>query len=370
MTNKRITYISNFHPEDKGGGWDGINHFLHRALAKDCSLDYVQINPPRDPYSTLKSRCQKLMGLSREFPIFSANRLDKISRQVALKDGPVFFFGATPWIHSMLTEDYFVYLDICFEHYSELYFPNEAFRSNDIHRISQKEIMFLHNAKHIFWGSTWAKECTEKRYKTTFSASTILKTGGNIELLPTQIYSKNNNPALLFVSLDFSAKGGHAAMAVFKKLKSEQFENLEIWIVGQKPPQEYLGITGVKYFGRIDKNSPGGSEELARLYSSASMLIHLSKMDTMGAVLVEAGYYGLPAITINQFGMPEIIHNSPAKVIIEPNKLHDVDHIAWQIGDCLNSLVENPVLNTAIMKHFRETASWKMLAQTVIEQIN
>lgn len=370
MTNKQITYISNFHPEEKGGGWDGINHFLHRALANDCALDYVQINPPRDPYSTLKSRCQKLMGLSREFPIFSANRLDKISRQVALKDGPVFFFGATPWIHSMLTEDYFVYLDICFEHYSELYFPNEAFRSNDIHRISQKEIMFLHNAKHIFWGSTWAKECAEKRYKTTFSASTILKTGGNIELLPTQISSKNNNPALLFVSLDFSAKGGHTAMAVFKKLKSEQFENLEIWIVGQKPPQEYLGITGVKYFGRIDKNSPGGSEELARLYSSASMLIHLSKMDTMGAVLVEAGYYGLPAITINQFGMPEMIEKSPLRVLIEPSEQDEINIISSKIAASLQNLNSNPLLKKDIQQSFREEASWKIIAQTVIQQMD
>ena len=203
-----------------------------------------------------------------------------------------FFFGSTPWVQCKPSSAYFVYTDICFDHYVRLYFPNENFCARDVGRIGLLEREFLLGAKEIFWGSAWAKAEAEERYHVEFPNGTVLRTGGNLG--DKEIHRAGSHPrqkALLFVSLDFEAKGGFLTFDLFRTLTERPgFSDWQLWIVGEEPPKEIRTHPGVVYHGFLDKATPGGSQRLIELYRSASFLVHLSKMDTMGAVLVEAGY--------------------------------------------------------------------------------
>lgn len=368
----QVNYVSNFSSDQKTGGWDGINHFLVSALREKCQLNYCHIDPPKDRWSTFLSRVEKFAGRPRRFPLFSEGRLDVISQEIVPHKENLFFFGSTPWAKCRPSKPYFVYTDICFAHYVDLYLSSEVFDAKDISRITELESQFLTNAQCVFWGSNWARLEAQRRYRQDFKNSRILKTGGNVSATcNTDLQVVTRQRALLFVSLNFVAKGGLFAFELFKEMVSDsECSNLEFWIVGQRPPDAIVKFPGVRYFGHIDKSSDEGEAKLKSLYKRATLLIHLSQMDTMGAVLVEAGYFGLPSITLNQFGMPEMISASPYCVLVEPSEVHQVDQMIAKVKQAIDELLTSPHIHDEVRNYFVAEMGWGKLSETIMQEMN
>ena len=367
----RIMFVSNFSADQKKGGWDGINHFLSKSLGEDGHVQYEFINPKEDCREVWLSRVEKFFRRPRRFPHFSESRLQQIARLLPPSNDPLFFFGSTPWVQCKPSSAYFVYTDICFDHYVRLYFPNENFCARDVGRIGLLEKEFLLGAKEIFWGSAWAKAEAEERYHVEFPNGTILRTGGNLS--EDEIHCTGSRPrhkALLFVSLDFQAKGGFSTFDLFRTLTERPgFSDWQLWIVGEEPPKEIRTYPGVVYHGFLDKATLIGSQKLIELYRSASFLVHLSKMDTMGAVLVEAGYCGLPCFVFDQFGMPEMLEGCPISVLVEKDNVEDISNLTDKLSRELNRLIAEPSLHDRISEHFLNEMSWSALSRNVWDVI-
>ena len=366
----KLNFFSNFDLKSSTGGWNGINFNLFNELSAKNDVCYCgPINPPALSLETLVSRIQKAFHIPRKYFFYSENRLKRINEQYqssSAKGNYDFFFGATPWVLCETKRNYFTYLDIIFPRYIDVFLSDEKFSKRDIERISNLEKQFLQNAGHVFWGSNWAKKEAERIYKCKFTQSTVISTGGHIPLPTNSESSFPQKQKLLFISLNFQKKGGYTVYSAFQKLK-QNWPNIELSIIGEKPPYEILNDASVEYVGKLDKNKEYDVSKLIGEIKSSFFLVHPTTMDTMGAVIVEAGYYGLPTVAPNNFGIPDIIEHKKTGVLIDVPI--DVDQIVYYLDYYLrNELVYHKLRKST--KHFMlQERSWPAIAEKVIDNI-
>ncbi|TRX50226.1 glycosyltransferase [Fulvivirga sp. M361] len=314
----RINYISNLPLDEVSGGWSGINFRIYQELTKHFEVNYVgPINPDSFFLEKGISKFKRLTGSKGSFHFFSERRLKKIKELVKgqLKEGHYnFFFGQTPWIGCDFSTPYGTYMDAAFPTYMEVYSDVNSFLDSDLDRINKKEEEWLGRAKHLFMGSNWAWEEMNKYYTIDNSKKRIVKVGGNISLPSEDKY--RNETILLFISLNFERKGGYTCVKIFEEFR-KIYPEAELFIIGQKPPEEVLGKAGVKYQGLLDKNNPEDLNKFISILERAFFLIHPTVMDTMGAVIIEAGYFGCPTLAPDSFGIPDLLLDGKTGILIE-----------------------------------------------------
>ena len=364
-----IDYISNFSLTDSSGGWNGINYKLVDALSAKTRLNYIgPINPKIIIHEKIFSKLLRILGLPGDYFFFSRKRLENIVKEInskKLSGKFTFYFGATPWINHKISTPYGLYIDICFPKYLKLYINDQRFKLKDIDRISEAEKFFLQNASIIFWGSNWAKIEAEECYKCSFPQSVVVSTGGHIPI-PKQIKIHSNSQLrLLFISLNFFKKGGHIAFETFKLLKDKGY-NVMLDIIGEKPPDHILNVIGVNYHGVLKKSSKIDLKKMQDLLDSSFLLIHPTKMDTMGAVIAEAGYYGLPTVAPNSFGIPDLIINNKTGLLVDEltpvefsNRIEELI-----LSPCAYSEMRRSVRNFMVTER-----SWNSISDIIVKNI-
>ena len=201
-----------------------------------------------------------------------------------------------------------------FKTYLNIFSTPNAFKKSDIERISKKEENWLKDARDIFVGSEWAWKEMLKYYDLKESQKIVVHTGGNIDLPKSDVYANGLN--LVFISLNFEKKGGFICVEAFETIKKKH-PNVSLTIIGQEPPKEILDIEGVIYAGFLRKSNAVEVNRFKDILSKAFLLIHPTKMDTMGAVLIEAGYFGCPSIAPNSFGVPELVKDNVTGYIVD-----------------------------------------------------
>lgn len=363
-----IDYITNFEINNSSGGWNGINNQLYNSLNNECKVKYYgPINPPIYFWEKVISKLLRILNGRGSYFFYSEKRLNKIAEKIdnlKLEGELLFYFGATPWLKARNIKPYVVYIDICFPKYLSIFLSDQKFSEKDIKRVSEKEKLFLSNAKHIFWGSEWALNDASLVYNTKFPRSTVVSTGGFIPL-PEKI---NNTPKkkLLFISLNFSKKGGWIAFDVFVNLR-RQFPELCFTIIGEKPPKEIIDCEGINYLGLLNKNNPQDLEVFISEFNSAFFLIHPTEMDTMGAVIAEAGYYGLPTIAANNFGIPDLIKNGKTGILIDLPLTES--KFSNAISYYLDNNEEYLKLRRQVREYMLENRTWETISKIVINKI-
>lgn len=314
----RLNYITNLPLDQTSGGWSGINNRVYKELIRYFEANYVgPVSPEVLLTEKVISKVRRIFGLRGNFYFYSNSRLEKISRLVADKLNEVqfnFFFGQTPWILCNFSEPYFVYMDADFKTYLNIFSHPGEFLRKDIMRIQDMERKWLQGAARIFVGSQWAWDQMKGVYDLCESKKKVVFLGGNIAVPSEDLFG--GGLKFLFISLDFKGKGGHICFDVFKKIKAT-YSEAELFIIGEKPPENILEFKGVNYVGILNKNIDKDRATFINILSKSFFLIHPTKMDTMGAVIVEAGYYGCPAIAPKSFGIPELIVDNETGFLID-----------------------------------------------------
>jgi glycosyltransferase involved in cell wall biosynthesis len=368
----KLNFISNFTADSIGGGWDGINKMLFKYLSTKLDCQYIgPVNPAVFRIQKVKSKILRTFFSNGDFYFFSDKRLNLIAELVSRTDfqGPVFYFGATPWVRVKNYSPYYTYLDVCFYDYVKLFSSIESFSKKDIQRICELESDFLSNAKHIFWGSSWSKTRAEEVYNRKFSSSTVISTGGVIEF-PEQVtspYERFELRKILFISTNFKAKGGDVAFQAVKKLNDLGLK-FSLEIVGKEPPEAFLEFDFVSYHGYLDKTESIDLAKLQSLYSNSFLLVHPTSMDTMGAVIAEAGYFGLPCIAPNSFGIPDLIIDNQTGLLIKTPI--EVDEVVEKILQCVNSKESYIKLVDDVLYYMRDQRSWQSISNIITKIIN
>lgn len=333
---KIINFITNQDINTTSGGWSGINVNIFHELSNYLKVNYIgPINPRMNPIEKLESKMLRTIGLQGNFSFFSEKRLNIISERInsqVKKADYNFFFGQTPWINYNSNVPYGVYMDADFKTYLDIYSTSEKFRIKDIKMICKKEEKWLNGASDIFVGSQWAWDRMMENYDLDVSKKTIVHTGGNVEIPLVDSFGGGLN--FLFISLNFEKKGGFVCVKAFSEIQ-KAYPQATLTIIGQKPPPEILTKAGIVYAGLLRKTVPEELVKFKQILSNTFLLIHPTEMDTMGAVLIEAGYFGCPSIAPRRFGIPELIIENKTGMLLE------IPFEAKDIASKIHELIEN-----------------------------
>ncbi len=314
----KINFITNQPLNETSGGWSGISYRVFKELEKHASINFVCPKPVSpNLWQHLLSKGKRILGLKGNFFFFSEKRLKKLAQSVdnILPEADYnLYFGQTPWIAHHSKVPYGAYMDASFPTYMNIFSDPTKFLKKDLQRIEQKEADWLKNATHLFWGSNWCKNEAIKQYNLTSKNHHTVWLGGNIPIPTQDQYSGKLN--FVFVSLRFAEKGGYVAYESFKTIHKD-YPNSRFQIIGERPEDHIINTPGVEYIGLLNKNIKEDLEKFNLVFKDAFMLIHPTTMDTMGAVLLEAGYFGCPSIAPKSFGIPELVLDNKTGFIVE-----------------------------------------------------
>ena len=167
------------------------------------------------------------------------------------------------------------------------------------------------NAKALIYSSSWAARSAIEDYDADPAKVHVVPMGANIEETPCQDIilqrKRSERCHLLFVGVDWHRKGGDIAFETLLELE-EMGIKAELTICGCIPPKQFTHER-MQFIPFLDKNDPEQRKRLAQLYLEADFLLLPTRNECFGIVFCEANAYGLPVITTQTGGVPEVVRN-------------------------------------------------------------
>ena len=169
----------------------------------------------------------------------------------------------------------------------------------------------LANCDRVIYSSRWAAKSAIDDYGIAPSKVCVIPLGAGLTAEPSRedvgrwLEHRREGPCrLLFVGIDWHRKGGEVAVAAAQRLHSEGMP-IELQVVGCMPPAGLPPF--VRCFGFLSKKDAAQALQIHKLYQQASFFIMPTRADCFGVALCEAAAYGLPVLTTNVGGIPEIL---------------------------------------------------------------
>jgi len=122
----------------------------------------------------------------------------------------------------------------------------------------------------------------------------------------------------LFVAKDFDSKNGAMVLKAFQTVQSV-YPQVRLILVGTPRTGVLIREPGVMHYLNLDRDYL-----LRSVYPQADLLIHPTKYDGFGLVLLEAMSFGLPVIAVDAWAMPEIVRDGVNGYLIPPGSLEEL----------------------------------------------
>ncbi len=199
-----------------------------------------------------------------------------------------------------------------------------------------------HAARHLVTWSAWAKQGLIDDYDVPASKITVIPPGVHSAAWLNPNGAAEKSPAtvkILFVGGDLQRKGGALLLEAVRALRQQKLVavngatqpvEVELHLVTrEKAPAE----AGVKVYNDMQPNSP----ELKELYHSCHIFCLPTYGDCLPMALSEAGAAGMPSVSTDIAGIPEIVRPGETGFLIPPGD-------AGALTRALRQLVEDPSL--------------------------
>lgn len=315
-----INFVTDQSLAEVSGGWSGVSARIHDELARRGPVRYVgPIKPPVPHARKAMSKALRVCGRRGGFPFFGPRRLATIEAAWSERRDPCarfdLFHGATGWTLCRPPVTYGAYVDATFRAYLEIYSAPATFLPKEVDAIAAREGAFMRDAAAVFFGSAWMRDIAIEEHGLDPSRAHVVWMGGNVAPPDRDVFAGGRR--FLFIALNFEAKGGRIAVEALSQVR-RSVPDAELMILGAPPLDEVLARPGVLYGGRLRKTVPEDLHAFREHLATARALVHPTSMDTMGAVLVEAGYFGCPSITSRRFGIPEFVRAEETGLLIDP----------------------------------------------------
>jgi glycosyltransferase involved in cell wall biosynthesis len=312
-----INFVSNLPRNLRSGGFSAMNAAAFAAVQKVGAATYVgPINPPVLFSEKAWSKLRRLSGAPGNFYFFSQQRLVTIADEVNRSSFPEatidFFHGFTPWIQTRPARPYLAWSDCAFHDYIDVYHCRAQFEAKDLWRIERAEAAWLRNASRVIFTSAWAAERTRSRYSLDECRVAVVGTFGEVDLPHHDSY--RGSKTFAFISTDFDGKGGRTVLEAFRKVRSDH-PDASLVVVGDRGSAKRQ--PGVEYIGFLRKEKADERAKLCRILGEARAIVHPTTRDMSPLLLVEAGYYGCPAITSRRFAIPELVEDGRTGFLLE-----------------------------------------------------
>jgi glycosyltransferase involved in cell wall biosynthesis len=321
-----IHFVSNLPHDLRSGGFSGISAASFDALRKLEPAVYVgPIDPPFVWWEKALSKAARTAGGRGAFSFFSERRLQAIARAVragtAREARLDFFHGFTPWIAARPERPYLALGDCTFHDYVDIYHRREEFDPGDLERIERSEAAWLRGARRVLFTSAWAAERARGDYGLASDRIGVVGSFGEIE--PPERDDYSGGAAFLFVSTSFAAKGGPVVVAALREVRRSHPE-ASLVVVGDRPAG-FDREPGLSFAGFLRKEVPEEKERFRALLAAARALVHPTRSDIAPLIVVEAGYFGCPAIASRRFAIPGLVDDGRSGILLaDPSRADEV----------------------------------------------
>lgn len=170
----------------------------------------------------------------------------------------------------------------------------------------------LSNAKLLLFSSQWAARSAIELYGISKNKIRIVPFGANLIVNHTlndvkdMIKKRDKNCIkLLFVGKNWYRKGGDLVLSA-AKLIHDAGHNIELNIIGCKP-DEFPLPDYIKCFNFLSKDKNADVNFIKQLYQESHFLFVPSRAEAYGVVFCEANAFGVPCITSQVGGIPDIV---------------------------------------------------------------
>ncbi len=328
-----INFISSLPIGLRSGGFSAMNVAAYDALSKLEEIHYVgPISPPPFIAEKVRSKVLRTCGAKGDFFFFSPLRLRRIADAVRSRrraDAKLdFFHGFTPWILTEPSRAYVAWSDCTFHDYIDIYHRRERFRPDDLERIERTEAKWLRRAQCVAFTSRWAARRAIEHYGLDESAVHCVGIFGETELSERDRYQGGHQ--FTFVSTNFAAKGGPVVLAAFKRVR-ERHPQASLVIVGAEPSGAETNVT---YAGYLRKEVVQESQRFCEILAQSLALVHPTTSDIAPLIVVEAGYFGCPGISVRKFAIPELIDDRVNGLLVD-----DASDVA-ALAEAMNWMIE------------------------------
>jgi glycosyltransferase involved in cell wall biosynthesis len=315
----KIALLSVLDPQDKRS-WSGILYCMAQALQKHCGeVSYIGplYTPKEDLIGRIVNKCTRVLFKKRYtyyLSILMSKRYAKITAQRLA--GQRFDVIVAP---EALAEIAFLKTDIPTIYVSDstlgLLFNTYPAYSNLVN-VSYHEMHILEKratrmAKILIYSSSWAAQSAIDDYDANPAKVHVVPMGANFDHPPAKEVilqkRKSSSCKLLFVGVQWERKGGEIAFETLLALEKMEIM-AELIICGCTPPKQFFHEK-MHIIPFLDKNDPEQYNRLVQLYLEADFLLLPTRYDCTPMVFCEANAYGLPVITTQTGGVPEMVRD-------------------------------------------------------------
>jgi glycosyltransferase involved in cell wall biosynthesis len=310
-----------------------MNAAAYEALRKIDAIHYVgPVSAPIIFREKVLSKLLRTFGSQGNFFAFSRERLEaiagKVERQCLTEARVDFFHGFTPWILTRPPRPYVAWSDCTFHDYVDIYHRRGHFQSADLDRIEKTEAAWLRDARDVGFSNDWAAQRAVRHYRLDESRVHVVGNFGEVEMPAADEYAGAKQ--FVFVSTVFEAKGGPTVLAAFRKVR-QRHADAALVIVGARPPGG-AKEPGVTFAGYLRKEVPQEYALFRKTLAAASALVHPTDSDISPLIVIEAGYFGCPAIASNRFAIPELVDHGVSGILLDDVSANAVaDAMSWMI---------------------------------------
>src|SRR6266567_3634265 len=189
--------------------------------------------------------------------------------------------------------------------------PDNHLLARSVRQMHAVTDMGISKASALSYSSTWAAQSAIKDYHAEPQKVHVVPMGANFDDPPGReiVWCKKKSAIckLLFVGVDWLRKGGEIAFETLLALHHMGIP-AELVICGCVPPKHFTH-PNMKVIPYLDKNDPAQYNEMTQLYREADFLLLPTRNECFGIVFCEANAFGLPAITTQTGGVPEVVRN-------------------------------------------------------------
>lgn len=312
----KIGFVTSKDPMDRRS-WSGSYYFMAKALQRHCGDVYClgPVKPAMEKAGKALNRITRVLfgkGYDSSHSIVLGKKYAQMFRQkLAGTSLDVLFAPAASTEIAFLDDSIpivyesdatFAVMKGYYAAYSDLF----QFSAREAQSIERRAIQ---KAALLIYTSRWAAQSAVRDYQADESKIHILPHGANFEDIPgpeVAVRPRNLDTCrLLFVGVDWVRKGGEITVETFTALQAMGVP-VELTICGCIPPASFSSA-GVQVIPFLNKNNPAQRQRLAELYLESNFLLFPTRSDCSPIVFCEANAFGLPALTTDVGGIPDIV---------------------------------------------------------------
>jgi glycosyltransferase involved in cell wall biosynthesis len=172
------------------------------------------------------------------------------------------------------------------------------------------------------FSNQWAADVALDSYDLDPAKVRVINYGANLAQAPTRAelmrlltLRSPNQIKLIILGLDWQRKGMAKAIEVAGELRRRGLD-IQLQIVGCRPPAGYPVPGYVSLYGKVLKDTPEGARQLERLLGESHLLILPTEAECAAVVLAEASAFGVPSLSTDVGGNASLVRQGHNGILL------------------------------------------------------